>query len=213
MPCALNRLPETFLLYRFLIERIGEWCMEIQELLFTAVRSVALYAIMLVVIRLLGKRTVGNFSAFDLLVALMLGEVVDEIIYGDVNFFQGTTAILVIAGAKYLTSYLAYTSDALNKILDGIPRILIRNGNVQNEGLKHELINPKELLAALRLHGISDMREVKLATMEVDGLISVLKEEWAENLQKIDLQKPDEQDEVEVPHEKRTDTMEALGTK
>jgi uncharacterized membrane protein YcaP (DUF421 family) len=187
--------------------------MEIQELLFTAVRSVALYAIMLVVIRLLGKRTVGNFSAFDLLVALMLGEVVDEIIYGDVNFFQGTTAILVIAGAKYLTSYLAYTSDALNKILDGIPRILIRNGNVQNEGLKHELINPKELLAALRLHGISDMREVKLATMEVDGLISVLKEEWAENLQKIDLQKPDEQDEVEVPHEKRTDTMEALGTK
>ena len=187
--------------------------MEIQELLFTALRSVALYAIMLIVIRLLGKRTVGNFSAFDLLVALMLGEVVDEIIYGDVNFFQGTTAILVIAAAKYLTSYLSYTSDSLNRILDGTPRILIRNGNIEKQGLKHELINPKELLASLRLHGISDMREVKLATMEVDGIISVIKEQWAENLQKMDLQKPEEDEAEDVPDEKRTDSLEALGTK
>ena len=184
--------------------------MEIQELLYTALRSAGLYLIMLFIIRLLGKRTVGNFSAFDLLVALMLGEVVDEIIYGDVNFVQGITAIVVIAASKYLTSYFAYSSDSLNRILDGKPRILIRNGNIEKDGLRHELVNPKELLASLRLHGISDMREVKLATMEVDGLVSVIKEEWAENLQKIDLQ-AEEQDEEEVPVDKRTDSPEALG--
>jgi uncharacterized membrane protein YcaP (DUF421 family) len=187
--------------------------MEIQELLFTALRSIALYVIMLIVIRLLGKRTVGNFSAFDLLVALMLGEVVDEIVYGDVNFGQGITAVFVIAAAKYLTSYLSYSSDTLNRILDGAPKILIRNGNIEYQGLKHELVNEKELLASLRLHGISDMREVKLATMEVDGLVSVIKEEWAENLQKIDLQKEEEDEEEEVPAEKRTDSPEALGMK
>jgi uncharacterized membrane protein YcaP (DUF421 family) len=57
--------------------------METQELLLTALRAAAVYVLMLVVIRLMGKRTVGNFTAFDLLVALMLGEIVDEIIYGD----------------------------------------------------------------------------------------------------------------------------------
>ena len=186
--------------------------MEIQELLYTALRSVALYVIMLVVIRLLGKRTIGNFSAFDLLVALMLGEVVDEIIYGDVNFTQGLTAIIVIAAAKYATSYLSYASDRWNRILDGTPRILMRNGNMDPKGLKHEMVNQKELLAALRLNGISDAREVKLATMEVDGLISVIKEEWAENLQKIDL-KPAEEEQEKVPDDKRTDSREALGTK
>ena len=57
---------------------------------------------MLVVVRALGKRTVGNFSAFDLLVALMLGEVVDEIIYGDVRFIQGTVAIVTLAAVAYV---------------------------------------------------------------------------------------------------------------
>jgi hypothetical protein len=48
-----------------------------------ALRAAAVYVLMLVVIRLMGKRTVGDFTAFDLLVALMLGEIADEITYGD----------------------------------------------------------------------------------------------------------------------------------
>jgi uncharacterized membrane protein YcaP (DUF421 family) len=71
------------------------------ELLMTAARAFAVYVLMLIVIRALGTRTVGNFSAFDLLVALMLGEVVDEIIYGDVRFVQGTVAIVTIAAITY----------------------------------------------------------------------------------------------------------------
>jgi uncharacterized membrane protein YcaP (DUF421 family) len=64
--------------------------------MLTAARAAAVSVFMLIVIRALGKRTVGNFSAFDLLVALMLGEVVDEIIYGDVLFTQGAVAIVAM---------------------------------------------------------------------------------------------------------------------
>jgi uncharacterized membrane protein YcaP (DUF421 family) len=78
------------------------------ELLRTSGRAVAVYVLMLVVVRALGKRTVGNFSAFDLLVALMLGEVVDEIIYGDVRFIQGTVVIVTLAAVAYLDSVLSY---------------------------------------------------------------------------------------------------------
>lgn len=72
--------------------------METQEIMMTAARAVAVFAIMLVVVRVLGKWTPGNFSAFDLLVALMLGEVVDDVIYGDVTFLQGRPRLVLCDG-------------------------------------------------------------------------------------------------------------------
>ena len=183
--------------------------MDMQELLNTAGRSLAIYVVMLIVIRLLGKRTVGNFTAFDLLVALMLGEVVDEIIYADVPFLQGIVSILVIAAAKYASSWLAYANNFLNQLLEGKPTLLIERGAILENGLRKEIMNRKELLAALRLQGIDDIREVKIAALEVDGIVSVIKESWAETVQKQDLEGNGES--TEPPEDKRTDTPEALG--
>ena len=150
--------------------------MEWQELGLTAARGLLVYVLMLVVIRLLGKRTVGNFTAFDLLVALMLGEIVDEVIYGDVSLSQGVVAILVIAAAKYATAWLSYSSKTMNKLLEGEPREIIRHGELVREGMRAEFMNELEVMAALRLHGIEDLQKVKSATMEVDGEMSVIKE-------------------------------------
>lgn len=161
--------------------------MDTHELLMTALRGLGVYVLMLVVIRILGKRTVGNFSAFDLLVALMLGEVVDEIIYGDVTFLQGTVAIGVVAVAQYGNSWLSYWDHGLDKILEGKPTILIRDGKLVRNGLRKERMNEKDVMAELRLQGVEDMREVHLGVMEVDGEMSVLLHDWAEPLQKSDL--------------------------
>lgn len=188
--------------------------MDAHELLMTALRGLAVYVLVLAVIRVLGKRTVGNFTAFDLLVALMLGEVVDEVIYGDVSFAQGAVAILVIAGAKYATAWVSFSSPKMNRLLEGKPTPIVRDGEIVVRGLRHELMHEREVYAGLRLHGVADMREVKLALMEVDGELSVLKEDWAEPLTKGDLSrkrsKADE-DEEEVPADKRTDSPRALG--
>jgi uncharacterized membrane protein YcaP (DUF421 family) len=184
--------------------------MDWQELGLTALRGLLVYAVMLVVIRVLGKRTIGNFTAFDLLVALMLGEVVDEIIYGDVTIAQGLVAILVVAAAKYVTAWLSILSDPLNKLLEGKPRELVKNGEFVREGMRKELMSELEVMAALRLQGISDMREVKRAVLEVDGQVSVIKEDWAEPLRKRDVH--GEEAEKLSGEEKRTDTPQALGT-
>lgn len=186
--------------------------MDWQELGMTAARGLLVYVLMLVVIRLLGKRTVGNFTAFDLLVALMLGEVVDEIIYGDVTIAQGVVAILVIALAKYLTSWLSYFSHGFNSILEGKPTEIVRSGEIDRDGLRRELFNEQEVMAALRLQGVGDMREVKRAVMEVDGQVSVIREEWAEPLQKGDVLEEHEL-AARQGEEKRTDTPEAIGVK
>ena len=79
---------------------------------------------MLIVIRALGKRTVGNFSAFDLLVALMLGEMVDEIIYGDVRFLQGTVAIVAIGAVAYADSWLAFANKRMEALVEGKPTVV-----------------------------------------------------------------------------------------
>ena len=170
--------------------------MDWQELAFTAARGLLVYAVMLVVIRILGKRTVGNFTAFDLLVALMLGEVVDEIIYGDVSIAQGLVAIVVVGSAKYVTAWITYASHRLSKILEGAPTQLVVHGELDRDGMRAELMNEQEVMAALRLKDVSDMREVKAAFMEVDGEVSVIREEG----------------ELPPGEEKRTDSPRALGT-
>jgi uncharacterized membrane protein YcaP (DUF421 family) len=183
--------------------------MDWQELGMTALRGVLVYALMLVVIRVMGKRTVGNFTAFDLLVALMLGEVVDEIIYGDVTMAQGVTAIVVVAAARYVTAWLTYMNHKLGHLFEGKPTEIVRNGELVREAMRKELIAEEEVMAALRLQGISDMREVKRAVMEVDGEVSVIREDWAEPLQKRDVHGAHA--EQASPDEKRTDSPRALG--
>ena len=163
--------------------------MDPHELLMTALRALAVYVLMLAVIRTLGKRTVGNFAAFDLLVALMLGEVVDEIIYGDVSFAQGTVAILVIAGAQYVNAWLSYWDHGFDALLEGKPTPIVRDGEMVAEGLRAERINARGVMHELRLQGVDDIAEVKLATIEVDGVVSVIKQDWAQPLRKRDLAK------------------------
>jgi uncharacterized membrane protein YcaP (DUF421 family) len=161
--------------------------METHELLMTAVRAVAVYGLALLVIRVMGKRTVGNFTAFDLLVALMLGEVVDEIIYGDVSFAQGTVAILTIASAHYANSWLSYWGHGLDRVLEGKPTVVVRDGRLERGGMRAERMNESDVYSELRLNGVDDIEEVRLATVETDGQVSVLRQDWAKTLQKGDL--------------------------
>jgi uncharacterized membrane protein YcaP (DUF421 family) len=153
--------------------------MDAQELLTTAARALGVYALMLLVIRALGKRTVGNFAAFDLLVALMLGEVVDEIIYGDVSFAQGFTAVAAIGLAQWGNAWVSANVPGADKILEGQPTPIIRDGRLLPDAMKRERMNARDVMAHLRESGVQDLREVHLATVEDDGRVSVMLREWA----------------------------------
>src|SRR5688572_7671699 len=163
--------------------------MDAQELALTALRAVLVYTVMLVVIRALGKRTIGNFSAFDLLVALMLGEIVDEIIYGDVSLAQGFVAIFTLAVVEYANSWISYGSDTANRWLEGEPTPLVLNGSLQPEGMRKERMHERDVMAELRLAGIEELDKVKRATLETDGEVSVIRQSWAEPVEKGDLDK------------------------
>ena len=161
--------------------------MDTHGILLTAARTAGVYVLMLVVIRLLGKRAVGNFSAFDLLVALMIGEIVDEIIYAEVTFLQGMIPVIVIAALHEINAWLSYYGHGLDWLLEGRPCVIVKEGEFYRRGMRKERMNEADVLAQLRLQGIDDLREVKLAAVENDGIVSVIREEWAEPLQKADL--------------------------
>lgn len=161
--------------------------MDPRELLLTAARAFGIYLVMLMVVRILGKRTIGNFAPFDLLVALMLGELVDEIIYGDVGLVQGTLAIFVIAGAQAGNSWLTLWGHGFDTLLEGKPTVIVRDGVLQPQGLRAERMNAKEVMGHLRTLGIQDLREVKLALVEDDGSVSAIRRRWAEPAMKADV--------------------------
>jgi uncharacterized membrane protein YcaP (DUF421 family) len=163
--------------------------MEFSPYLLTAGRAFWIYIIMLIVIRFLGKREIGSFSAFDLLVALMLGEVADEIIYGDVPFSQGVLAIIAIALIQYLTGWLSFSSPRWEKILEGQPAVVIREGKFQRDSMRRERLSEGEIYALLRELNIENLNEVKVGRVETNGKLSVIKQTWAQSVKKSDVEK------------------------
>jgi uncharacterized membrane protein YcaP (DUF421 family) len=163
--------------------------MDVQELLLTAARATVIYFVMLIVVRLLGKRSIGALSAFDLLVALMLGEVVDEIIYGDVTMVQGLLVIVIIAAWHFVNEWASFKSKFIARLTESEPTVLIKDGVIQEMSLERERFSKDELFSQLRLQSIEDPQEVKLAQLEPSGHVSVIKVESARPLEKQDLKR------------------------
>jgi uncharacterized membrane protein YcaP (DUF421 family) len=160
---------------------------DVNELLWTALRASFVYLFLLLVVRFLGKREIGNTSAFDLVVALILGEVVDEIIYGDVTILQGVIAIVVVGLWHVVNSWASFKSEMIDKLTGAPPTVVVKNGQIQRKNLEKERLNEEELFSELRLMGVDDVKEVKQATLEPNGKVSVIQEEWAKPVQRQDV--------------------------
>lgn len=163
--------------------------MELQELGMTALRATVIYVFLLIVVRLLGKRAIGHATAFDFMVALLLGEVVDEPIYGDVPLWQALAVIAVIGFWHLANSYLSYASVPFDRLTGGSPTVLVRDGVPDRRAMAAERVNEQDLWTMLRLQQIDDLADVKVATLEPSGQLSVIKTEAARELQKGDLRR------------------------
>ena len=139
--------------------------------------------------RLLGKREVGSLSAFDLIVTLILGETVDEVIFGSVPVREGLTAIAVVAALHFGVSWLSFRSPLLRRIVEGQPTALIAKGRILRRGLRSERVSESELWSLLRVEGISesDLQDLERVQLEPDGKVSVLRKPAAEPAKRRDL--------------------------
>ena len=147
-------------------------------LLEIAARTGVVYFLVLIGIRISGKREVGQMTPFDLTLLLLLSNSVQNAMTGpDTSLAGGAVAAATLLVLNYLVAELAGTNRRFRKLIQGQPSLLIHDGEVIAAHMAREHITMDALESAVREHGVATYKDVALAVLEVDGSISVLKYE------------------------------------
>lgn len=138
-------------------------------------RSAVVFFALLLLLRITGKRQVGQLAPNDLVLLLILSNAVQNSMNaGDNSLVGGLVSAVTLVALNYVVSVLTVKSRKVERFVDGSPRILVRDGKVFEQVLRDTNITHDELDGALRQNGCSDAREVHLAILETNGSISVL---------------------------------------
>lgn len=140
-----------------------------------ALRSVAVYAFMLVAIRLTGKKEFSQLNTIDVVLILLISNAVQNAMVGnDTSLLGGLAAAAVLFILNYLLKRMMFKSRWVRELISQHPEILIHEGKLNFKKLSHLGISDDELKEAMREHGIEHYKDVKLAIFEVDGNISII---------------------------------------
>lgn len=134
------------------------------------------YVLVLIGIRLTGKREVGQMTPFDLTLLLLLSNSVQNAMTGpDTSLLGGVVAAGILLILNYVLAEVSGMNRRFRGVIQGSPTLLIHNGQLITAHCAKEHVSPDEVQRALREHGVANTSEVALAVLEVDGSISVLK--------------------------------------
>ena len=137
-------------------------------------RGVIIYVFLLLILRLTGKRQIGQLSPFDLVLLLVLSNAVQNAMNGGDNSITGgiiSATTLIVANG--VVSRITYKSKKMERLIEGRPEILIHNGKLFTDIMKREQLTHHELNAALRTAGCACIEEVHYAILENTGEITV----------------------------------------
>ncbi len=139
-----------------------------------AVRVLLAYVCLLIMTRISGKRAVGQSTPIDCLVALIIGDLVDDVLWGEVAVATFGAAVASITFCELVASFAASRWRGALHLLEGRPAILVRDGELQGHALRSEQISESELRYLLRLQGVEELKDVRLAVAERGHSLSVL---------------------------------------
>ena len=139
------------------------------------VRGIVVYLFLLALLRITGKRQVGQLAPFDLVLLLVLANAVQNSMNaGDNSLIGGLITATTLIGLNFLVSLVTHRYKKLEAIIEGRPQILIHNGKLFEEVMAKAQLTHHELNAALRRSGCSSVAEVHSAILENNGAISVV---------------------------------------
>lgn len=145
-------------------------------LLEIALRTLAVYAVVLAGVRLSGKREVGQMTPFDLTLLLLISNAVQNAMTGpDTSLAGGVVAAATLLLVNYFVAEASGANRRFRKFIQGQPSLLIHDGQIIAPHMAKEHVSMDELERALREHGIATYKDAALAVLEVDGSISCLK--------------------------------------
>ena len=141
-------------------------------------RAVAVYLMVMVLMRVSGKRAVGQFTPFDLVLLILIGNAVQNGINGGDNSLTGA---FVMAGTlialNYAVAFATSRSRRAEQIIEGVPVVVARDGKLFEQVLRRELVSRDDFDEALRTCGVRHLHQVEIALLETNGRISVVQKE------------------------------------
>lgn len=141
------------------------------------IRAVAVYAILWVVLRAMGKRELAEMTAFELVILVVLGDIIQQgVTQEDMSVTGAALAVSTMGLLAVATSVIGHRWRRSRTLLEGRPSLVVRDGQVFDEVLHLQRIPREELNEAARKRGISDLGSIRWGILETDGTFSFLKE-------------------------------------
>lgn len=140
------------------------------------VRGTVVYWLLFLLMRFVLRRDIGSLGVADVLLVVVLADAAQNAMSGGYeSVSDGAVLVGTIAGWNWLIDMLAFRLPSLNKLLAAKPLPLVRDGKLNRRNMRKEYITMDELMSVLRKEGVERIDQVKAATMEADGDISVIK--------------------------------------
>ncbi len=157
-------------------------------MLVLVVRTLILYMVVIVAMRIMGKRQIGELQPSELAVSIMISDLASVPMQAiDLPLLSGIVPVLTLIVAEVLMSYLTLKSKGVRKFLSGEPSIVIYNGHINETELSRLRFNIDDLLEELRLNNCHDVSDVEVAVIETSGKLSVIPKDSARNVTVEDL--------------------------
>ncbi len=139
------------------------------------VTAVVLYFLLIVILRVSGKRTLSAMNAFDFIVTVALGTTLaSTILNSSVSFIDGFTALVTLISLQFFISFFSSRSKILSRVVKSEPKLLCYKGEILKDAIKQERLVENEILQALRSKGYSSLRDVDAVVLETNGNISII---------------------------------------
>lgn len=139
-------------------------------------RGVVVYCAVLLMVRLVGKRTVGQYTPFDMIVIVLLGTAVQNSLIGeDVSLVGGLLIAATLLGLNWLVGFLGARSVAFDTFVEGRPVVLASDGRVFRDQLRRQCVTEEDFSLAMRKADCRETADIRLAVLETSGEITILK--------------------------------------
>lgn len=142
----------------------------------SVVRVTFIYFFLLVIIRITGKRTIAESTPFDLVILLIIGDLVQEAIVDDDHSLTGCIIIITtLMTLEVALTLIKYHFKKAERVMDGLPMVIVDNGEVLKERMEKSRIEIDDILEAARINkGYTNMSQIRYAVLEKGGEISII---------------------------------------
>lgn len=155
----------------------GDWSQVLMidsPVLELVARGSLLYFVLLVLVRVMPRRTGGELAMMDLIFVLLIAEAASHALGDFTSVADGVLVIVTLMAWNWLVNMLSFRIPALERLLSAPPMAVVRRGKLLRRNMRREYLTEEELMGHLREQGIDRLEDVKLACIEGDGRISVV---------------------------------------